>query len=294
MKIGGARCHGVQSGLPVEGDGGRVCSPTQSGQLGLSTCPVRWCLSRDPCICVTWLIHMCECVAFLRVLCVYVCDMTHVYVYASRSSFTCVRWLIQMCDMTHSYVWHGSFSGLSMCRVHLCARYDPFHMSHDPFICVSVWPFCEACVFMCVIWHVAFVTRPIHTCECVASLQGLCVYACGMTHVYVWHDSFKCVSVWPLYVSCAFMCMIWPITFVTHPIHMCECVTVSRALCVYVCCMTHVHAWHDSFICVSVASLRVLRVDGCDVTLFYVWHDLIIHVSVWLLYMSYEWVMSHI
>ena len=35
------------------------------------------------------------------------CDMTHSHVW--HDSFTCVTWLIHMCDMTHPYVRHDSF-----------------------------------------------------------------------------------------------------------------------------------------------------------------------------------------
>jgi len=46
------------------------------------------------CMCVTWLIH--------------VCDMTHSCVW--QDSFMCVTWLIHVCDMTHSCVWHDSYT----------------------------------------------------------------------------------------------------------------------------------------------------------------------------------------
>jgi len=36
------------------------------------------------------------------------CDMTHSHVW--HDSFTCVTWLIHMCDMTHSHVWHDEFT----------------------------------------------------------------------------------------------------------------------------------------------------------------------------------------
>jgi len=45
----------------------------------------------DSCICVTWLIHM--------------CDMTHSYVW--HDSFICVTWLIRMCDIIQ-VEWKGS------------------------------------------------------------------------------------------------------------------------------------------------------------------------------------------
>jgi len=50
--------------------------------------------------CVTWRIHVC---VTWRI---HTCDMTHSYVW--HNSFTRVTWLVHMCNMTHSHVWHDS------------------------------------------------------------------------------------------------------------------------------------------------------------------------------------------
>jgi len=84
---------------------------------------------------VTWLIHM--------------CDMTHSHVW--HDSFTCVTWLIHMCDMTHSHVWHDSFWSVSDACVtwlfHTCDM-TPSYARHD------------SCVF--VTWLVHVVALPMH------------------------------------------------------------------------------------------------------------------------------------
>jgi len=80
---------------------------------------------------------------------------------------------------------------------------------------------------------------------------------CDMTHSYVWHDSFICV---------------------TWLIHMCD--------------MTHSSVWHDSFICVTWLHLLLSRrtwpatwlIHMCDITHAYVWHHSFICVT-WLIRM---------
>jgi len=97
------------------------------------------------------------------------------------------------------------------------------------------------------VWHDSFI--------CVTWL----IHMCDMTHSYVWHDSFICV------VSLTYMCdmthsYVWrdPFICVTWPIHMCG--------------ITHLYVWHDSFICVTRLFHR------CDMTHSYVWHDLFVCV----------------
>ena len=60
--------------------------------------------------CMTWYTRM---YAWL----IHMCDMTHSYVW--HDSFTCVTWLIHMCDMTHSCVWHDSFTCVTW-LIHMC------------------------------------------------------------------------------------------------------------------------------------------------------------------------------
>jgi len=71
----------------------------------------RSCVWRDAFICVTWCIHMCDVTdsyvwrdAIIRVTrLIHTCDVTQLYVW--RNAFIYVTWLTHMCDVTHSYVW---------------------------------------------------------------------------------------------------------------------------------------------------------------------------------------------
>jgi len=100
------------------------------------------------------------------------------------------------------------------------------------------------------------------------------IHMCVMTHPYVCHDSFICV---------------------TWLIHMCV-MTHSYVWHVYICVMTHSYVWHESFICVTWI------IHMCVMTYSYVCHDSFICVT-WLIHMcvmthSYVWhvhmcVMTH-
>jgi len=90
-----------------------------------------------------------------------------------------------------------------------------------------------------------------------------------MTHSYVWHDSFTCV------------------TWLVHMFDMSRCNTAILGvyMChsfgtwlIRICDMTHSYLWHDSFICVT------WRIHMCDMTHSYVWHDAFICVT-WRIHM---------
>jgi len=53
---------------------------------------------------------------------IHICDMTHSHMW--HDSFTCVTWLIHICDMTHSHMWHDSSTGVfhmcDMTHSHVC------------------------------------------------------------------------------------------------------------------------------------------------------------------------------
>jgi len=61
---------------------------------------------------------------------------------------------------------------------------------------------------------------------------------CDMTHSYVWHDAFICVT-WRIHMCDMTHSYVWHDSRkrVTTLIHMCD--------------MTHSYVWHDSFICVT-------------------------------------------
>jgi len=66
---------------------------------------------------------------------------------------------------------------------------------------------------------------------------------CDMIHLFMWHDSFICV---------------------TWLIHMCD--------------RTHLYVWQDSFICVTWL-IHMYDIYMCDRTHSYVWHDSFINVT---------------
>ena len=124
----------------------------------------------DSCICVTWLIHM--------------CDMTHVRIVISlvwyvSISQSYVWWLMHICDMTHSHVWHDS----------------------DSIICM-----CNGCQFACATGAICM-CNGCHLCRCLCVCVSLCLsvslvlsdwtwHICmsAMIHFYVWHAAFVCVT----------------------------------------------------------------------------------------------------
>jgi len=89
---------------------------------------------------------------------------------------------------------------------------------------------------------------------------------CDMTHSYVWHDSFICVT-WLNHMCDIHMCdtthsYVWHDSFIcAWLIHMCD-MTRSR--------VRHSYVWHDSFICVT------WLIHMCDMTHSHVWHDSLI------------------
>jgi len=203
----------------------------------------------DSLICVTWLVHMCGTNHVTTSRCVTRCrtHVTHQRV-MSHISTRHVTPIIRR-------VWHDSL----ICVVWITSqRWDAWH---DTFICVS---------HRCVTWHVyMWAMRDtthlyargwrIYICGMNHLKTLLCVtrhlymrggggsgritilresFTCvtwrihmrGMTHLYVWHDSF---ALW----HDLFICVAWLMHIVARLIHMCG--------------MTHSYVWHDSFICVA-------------------------------------------
>ena len=106
------------------------------------------------------------------------CDMTQSYVWRDRSfvwhdSFIRVTWLIHTCDVTHSYVWHDSFIRVTW-NIHTCDVTHSF-VWRDSFICVT-WLIHTCDVTHSYVWRDSFirVTWLIHTCD--------------VTHAYVTHS----------------------------------------------------------------------------------------------------------
>jgi len=65
----------------------------------------------DSFMCRTWLMSMCD-MAHSCVRSIHTCDVTRAYV--CHDSFVCATWLVRMCDVTHPYVWHDSFTRVTL------------------------------------------------------------------------------------------------------------------------------------------------------------------------------------
>jgi len=150
-------------------------------------CMISLCVWHDPSIFVKWRIHMCHIThSYVWYDLSGMFDISHLYVWQSGSfraarpmSFlrvmheqsACVKWLIHVCHVTHSYVWHDSFTYVT-CLI-VCVTWF-IHMRDMTDLCVS----CDSLI--CVTWL-------IHICDMTHSM-------CDMTHSYAWHDSFMCVT----------------------------------------------------------------------------------------------------
>ena len=134
-------------------------------------------------ICVTWLIYVRDMTYFRVTIYMraefndwhHMCDMTHPYVW--RVSFMCVTWLIHICDVTYSSVWHDSFICLTelidKC-LFMCVQNLTINIINDGWLLYAI--------LMCVISVCTELGAPWLT------------HMCDMTHSYMWHDSFTCVT----------------------------------------------------------------------------------------------------
>jgi len=170
----------------------------------------------NSCIHMTWVMYTCDMThanvwhdSFIRVTClIHMCDMTHPY----------VSWLMHMCYMTHLYVWHDSFK----CMEQL--------ISCHVFICVTWLISCH--VFTCVTWLIQMLASPTNLTRF--------IHMCKITHSYVWHDSFWCMT--------DFTCVSWLVSFER----------TKEQLCVPFSFKNHARAtW---------------LIDFCETTHLYVWH----------------------
>ena len=144
---------------------------------------------------------------------------------------------------THVYI--------NMCTHVLCApTSDTIFSAPDRYVHiyhVHTYAHIYTCTYMYVTWSLddsfIFVTWWL-------------IHMCDMTHPYVWHDAFICV---------------------TWIIHMCDTTCLYMEWLIHMCDMTHSYVQHDSFICAT----RLIRT--CDMTHWYVWHDSLIRAS-WLVH----------
>jgi len=161
----------------------------------------------DSFMCVTWHVHVC--VAWLIRMCdTRLIHMRDTHSYVRHDSFVRATWFIRTCDMIHSYVRHDSFVCVTclireqrVCKI-FALESGTSHVRRN---------------------HVTYTNESCHAYASVISgamshiwPQIWLLHMCDMTHSYVWHDSFICV------------------TWLIH----------KRD-------MTHSYAWHYSFICMT-------------------------------------------
>jgi len=159
------------------------------------------------------------------------CDMTHSDVW--HDSFTCVTWLIQMCDITHfkcvtwliSSVWHDSFR----CVTRLIYMRD---MTHSD------------------VWRDSF-----HICDMTHSYVWRVSFKHDTTHSHEWHDTFICVT-------CRIRICVMTYSNVRHDsFHIYDMTRfIFVTWLIRVCAMARSLVWHDSFILVTWIFLYVWRV----------------------------------
>ena len=153
-----------------------------------------------------------------------------------------------MCGMTHSHVWHDScicvawprylFVMSHIWRSHVTHMNESCHtwLSHVTHFCATLQVTRSRHISN--VWRDSFpwATRRIPTCT--------------MTHSYVWHDSFTCVT-----------------RLEARLLERAYASFIYATWLIYMCGMTHLYVWHDSFICVTWLTYM------CDMTRLYVWHD---------------------
>jgi len=85
--------------------------------------------------------------------------------------FTCFSWLIQICVMTYSYRWHDMVANEQVTFESHVLKSHVMNLNEWCLTCecVTPWWSCLMVIFTRVTWLINM---------------------CGMTHSYVWHDSF--------------------------------------------------------------------------------------------------------
>jgi len=149
-------------------------------------------------------------------------DMTHSCVW--HDSFTCATWFIHVCDMTHSFVWH------------------------DSFVCVIT--------YSCKTW-------PINVCDMNNSSVTwrihifLALSGCDVTHACSWPDSFVCVT-WLIHMcdmthSYETRGFFISVTWLIHVCVMILCDMTHSCVTwlIHIFDMSYLYSWQDSFLCVT-------------------------------------------
>jgi len=254
----------------------------------------------DSFICVAWRIHMRNSATDL----VHMCDVTHLRVWHDSFIYRSVTWLIHVRDMSHAYVWNDTFIfvvELVRMRDMTHSYFKVWHTSYLRDACFVTVRFIGQFLqksptisgsfakMTCNLRHPIGLRHPV-------SVRRL-IHMCDVTHWYVRHDLFICVT-WSLHVRHAWfmsflshICVTWHIDmydttywYVRHDSFICA------TWLIHTWDMTHSYAQRDSFICATrlmymcdmkspcaPCFIHVIPVTHmCDVTHWYVRHDLFI------------------
>jgi len=224
---------------------------------------LKWCtqvsggVPRDSCIYVTWCIHMCVLLCFIKSILGSHGPGTWSRRIIQKESLSHISRASQGCDMTHSCVRHDSFKCvtwlLRMCGVTYvdCVtwRKGVTWRMHDM---VHAYMWCDPLLF-------ALATRE----------SGACV--CQFTTWYVWHCAFMCVTWLTLYVN-----LFWdPATREQGAfVWMCYWKCVKKRI--HMCEMTYFVVYVFVWSCYARTGRTCVNVPlvVCDIAHAYVWHDL--------------------
>jgi len=153
------------------------------------------------CMCVTWLIRMCD----ITYACgmtpshawhaLFMCDLNCSHVW--HDALICVPWLVDM------HVWHG----LIICDM------LPSYLGHATLMCVT-WLMTRSYEggdsFMCVTWLGIHSTSCPALCSRASMRVTWLIYMCGMTHSYERHAAFISGTYSAfIRVMCAVTCGTW-------------------------------------------------------------------------------------
>jgi len=151
--------------------------------------------------------------------------------YVCHDSFISVLWLVYMCDVTHVYIY-SSVTWLT----HMCDVTDVTHVT-CLIVCVTwlmwrmwrvscIWITCH--MKMCDMTQSCYHSRK--TCVCVCVSVCVCAYVCGWERERETQKKSVCAC------ACVCVCMC---------VHMyaCECVRVLLCMRIYICTWVTSHIW---------------------------------------------------
>ena len=174
--------------------------------------------------------------------------MSHIWMRHVRDmNESCHTYEWGMSEICHTYEWFMSHIRLRHIT-HTNALYNPYEwvMSH-----IHEWVLPYTCTE-------SHMNATYHTRE----WGAWHIRMCDMTHSYLWHASFICVT-WLIHISDMPHSYVWHDSFIslTCLIHMCD--------------MTHSYLWHASFICVTwliyISHIRMSRMTRCETCHTYEW-----------------------